>query len=108
MALSHNFKTIPILWALYNLKFSFKSFCDKTGSVIKPTNVGHVELFFFMNKVTRSIKCCGLRRCTCTISIIYLFGISISEFINFDHPVGSEVSVSLKVANYTKRKFPKS
>ena len=102
MALSHNFKTIPILWALYNLKFSFKSFCDKTGSVIKPMNVGHVELFFY----AQSDKV-DLMLWRCTISI-YLFGISISEFINFDHPVGSEVSVSLKVANYTKRKFPKS
>ena len=100
MALSHNFKTIPILWALYNLKFSFKSFCDKTGSVIKPTNVGHVELFFYAQSDKVDLM---LWRCTISIWNQY-----ISEFINFDHSVDSEVSVSLKVANYTKRKFLKS
>ena len=32
----------------------------------------------------------------------------ISEFINFDHSVDFDVLVSLKVANYTKRKVLKS
>ena len=104
MALSHNFKTIPILWALYNLKFSFKSFCDKTGSVIKPMNVGHVELFFY----AQSDKV-DLMLWRCTISIyLNIWNQYISEFINFDHSVDFDVLLSLKVANYTKRKVLKS